>query len=196
MWVLGNNDAEIYRREIRFNHCVNHSAPTMQERQQNRWAITGLIAGVMTTVALIAPTTTPTAQALCVAPPAGLTGTWNNVDAQTRGIRTVKIRYACNDVVLCPVGQPCRTPPPSGFYIQPLGACHPQACDWGAQSARYIAPRKLLLAQFKPGFAVKTVSARVLTSGTRKGQLQLTHHTKFIDGSGRRDYSMTEYFVK
>lgn len=161
-----------------------------------RWLITGFIASLLTAGSGTLPATTPVAQALCAAPSEPFDGNWANVDARTRGIRRVQINFQCNDTRVCPVGQPCPPPPPSGFYMRPFGACSPTDCDWGSQSARYAAPRRVIVAQFNPGFAVKTVEASIIRGGRRDGQLMLTHRTRFTDGSGRRDYSMTEYFSR
>jgi hypothetical protein len=161
-----------------------------------RWLMTGLMATVFATGGLTLPATTHVAYALCVAPEQPFEGAWTNVDARTRGIRRVQIDFQCNDVRACPAGEPCPPLSPSGFYIRPFGACSPTDCDWGSQFARYSAVRRTISAQFNPGFSIKTVEASILRGGRRDGQLMLVHRTRFTDVSGRRDYSMTEYFTR
>ncbi len=161
-----------------------------------RWLMTGVITSLLAAGTGMLPATTPDAHALCAAPSEPLAGNWVNVDAATRGIRRVQITFQCNDVRRCPVGEPCPPLPPSGFYIRPFGACSPTDCDWGSRFAQYSASHRTITGQFNPGFAIKTVEARIIRRGSRSGQLILTHRTRFTDGSGRRDYSMTEYFVR
>lgn len=160
------------------------------------WLMNGLISGLLTVTGLTLPATTPVARALCAAPAEPFQGAWTNVNAGTRGIRRVEINFQCNDVRLCPVGEPCSPPPPSGFYIRPFGACSPTDCDWGAQFANYSTSRRTITANFNPGFAIKTVQASIIRGGGRDGQLMLTHRTRFTDGSRRPNYSMTEYFTR
>jgi hypothetical protein len=68
------------------------------------------------------------ALALCVEDPRA--GTWTNIDANTPSIKRVNFQQVCNDVILCPVGQPC-TQPDNRPIIQLFGSCIPTLCDWG-----------------------------------------------------------------
>ncbi len=160
------------------------------------FVIHSLLGGLLAVSSLTLPTITSEANALCVAPSEPFAGNWFNTDASTRGIRRVSITFQCNDTVVCPAGDPCPPPPPSGFYIRPFGACSPTDCDWGSQFAEYSSSRRTISARFNPGFAIKTVEASIIRGGRRDGQLRLTHRTHFTDGSGRRDYSMTEYYIR
>jgi hypothetical protein len=161
-----------------------------------RWTIAGLVASFSLIAGLTLPATTPVAHAICIGSTEPFAGTWTNTDSRTRGIRRVEITFQCNDTQVCHVGKPCPPLPPSGFYMRPFGACSPTDCDWGSQFAQYSDARQLLQAEFNPGFAIKTVEASIVRGGRRDGQLMLTHRTRFTDGSGRRDYSLTEYFSR
>jgi len=168
----------------------------MKTHHQILCLINALIASSMVVGGLTLPVLTPTAHALCAAPEEPFGGTWNNVDSRTRGIRRVQISFQCNDVVLCPVGEPCQRPEPSGFYIRPFGSCSPTDCDWGAKYANYSPTRRSLTTSFNQSFAIRNLEARIVRGGSRDGQLMVIWRTRFTDGSGRANYTRTEYFTR
>lgn len=103
-------------------------------------------------------------------------GTWKNIDSNTRGITTVKINVSGTAVM-----------------IHAWGSCTPRDCDWGTVKALAYAPNvssdlsstaKALTAEFKTNFnrtllVVKPLRAKMLQIDT------FTHFT----GDNRTDYS-------
>jgi len=106
-------------------------------------------------------------------------GLWVNVDKNTQGIKKIIISKA---------GHP---------KIQVFGACVPKACDWGIQQAKaysyFSTSATSMIATYKPGFAIKELSLKLSHENQGK-QLIVTNYTKFIDGSGRRDYNSEAIF--
>ena len=103
-------------------------------------------------------------------------GAWRNVDTKTGGITRIVIEPAGSRKV----------------DVKRWGRCRPADCDWGK-------PRTVDLARadagrmgvtWNAGFAVKTQSIERLADG----RLQVVTHTKFTDGSGRRDYTAKDLF--
>lgn len=78
--------------------------------------------------------------------------------------------------------------------IQVFGACHPASCGWGWADATFNPTTRVLIAGYDHGFATRRLSARIITTGPRAGQLRLAWDTHFTDGSGRADDSRVEYF--
>ena len=101
-------------------------------------------------------------------------GAWVAEDAQTRGITRVEIR--------------ARWP---GIQIHMWGKCTPVDCDWG-RPASYMPDRIAageLQVTWRPSFAEKRQDLRLLDDG----RLEIVTHTRFKDGSGRRDYDSRDY---
>ena len=70
----------------------------------------------------------PVAKAsLCSAP---MAGDWHNINPNTSAMTRAVVDFTCNDVVFCPVGQPC-TIPESFYSMRMFGQCHPTDCNWG-----------------------------------------------------------------
>jgi len=120
-----------------------------------------------------------TATALVVSP-AGLIGTWTNVDKATRDL--VKIIIAASG---------------TGITVEVFGACVPSPCVWGSVAGfAYAAnvsstPAVAFSAQYKFSFAQVIVVGRL--NGT---QLEVETFTEFTDGSGRSNLYTTDQMVK
>ncbi len=157
--------------------------------------INGFAVGLLLNLGSFTLPNIPTAEALCAAPQApNLLGNWRNVDANTRGIRRINIKYLCEDVRRCDAETGQCSPVRVGYYIQPFGACSPRDCDWGDNPATFASGS--LTANINQSFARRNLRARIISSGSRRGQLMLTWRTEFTDGSGRSNYTRVEYFVK
>jgi hypothetical protein len=104
-----------------------------------------------------------------------LSGTWVNVDSNARGVVKVTI---------------------DGLGIHPLGACHPNPCDWG------IIEGKVFSSKVDPddvttmmGQKYTTFSETTLTMTLESdGRLRLDDFTQFNDHSERVDYHTVSYF--
>lgn len=102
-------------------------------------------------------------------------GAWVAEDARTRGITRVEISG--------------RWP---GIQIRMWGKCTPVDCDWG-RPATYVPgriPAGELQVTWRPRFAEKRQDLRLLDDG----RLEIVTHTRFTDGSGRKDFDSREYF--
>lgn len=146
--------------------------------------------------------------ALCVNPTPDFTGSWRNVDPNTRGVTRVEISYACSDVRVCDAQTGTCSTGPSGYFIHVYGSCYPTDCDWSeVQATTYpiittsnfpISFRVTtgLRAFYNQGFAQRNLSAIILESGSRRGQLKLTVNTVYTDSSGRPNRSDIYYFTR
>jgi len=103
---------------------------------------------------------------------AGLEGNWVNVDSHTRSLAAINIH---------------------GRTMHPYGACGGDLCDWGSFRSK------------AGGNAAETSSihAKMITSFSQNemfvtleqdGRLLVKVATHFTDGSGRQDYTSTDYF--
>jgi len=110
-------------------------------------------------------------------------GTWKNVDLNTRGITTLKIKADGPDVI-----------------VHVWGKCHPKDCDWGENTAHAYGPNassnimtnaQAIIARFKTSFS-ETILI-VSTAGSNK--LRVKAYTRFRDDSGRSNY-VAEYKFK
>jgi hypothetical protein len=104
-----------------------------------------------------------------------LVGTWVNDNANTSGI--TKIVVTGNSV--------------SGYKIHAYGQCHPTDCDWGRVvlttygDSVQDTTHKAGTAVYKPGFAETLLT---LNAGA-PNKLSVQSFTKFLDGSGRENYT-------
>jgi murein DD-endopeptidase MepM/ murein hydrolase activator NlpD len=82
---------------------------------------------------------------------------------------------------------------PGGLSVHPWGNCSPTDCDWGIQvvSLTSIGANGFQVT-WNPGFAIES-QHYVLNPD---GSLTVSTSTHFTDGSGRRDYTMTEQFKR
>lgn len=106
------------------------------------------------------------------------TGSWQNIDSNTRGVTKLVITENGGKVSL-----------------QAWGKCHPQDCDWGKVPAFLYAPSvssnpmqngRAISAMFDKGFSQTLLIVR--PSGNR---LRVEVYTHFTDNSGRSDYTST-----
>lgn len=114
-------------------------------------------------------------------------GTWKNVDAATRGIPRIQLRFTCQDQILN--GQPY--PPGAPWHIHVWGKCSPTNCDWGEVDAQRQTTG-WIFGQYHQGYARRFVWARM--SAAHPGQLWVYVWTDFASAS-RADYTFTGYFV-
>jgi len=101
------------------------------------------------------------AQALCVNEP--MAGVWENADPNTKGITVVKYIWECSDVILCPVGGSCPTPPPTRIRV--FGSCHPTDCDWGEAVVNFHSGGTWRYAKYDQGFAKRIVWLKMESNG-------------------------------
>jgi hypothetical protein len=148
----------------------------------------GVAALAAAVVGLAAP-----ANASPVPPSASTTllGTWVNTNANTRGVKQVVI-----------------TPNRIGnVNVDAFGACVPTLCEWGAVPAIVYGPNvsaktgaifqtnQRFLASGKE-WSRTTLLGRVTRTATGALLLNLREMTVFEDGSGRKNYTVTENFVR
>ena len=110
-------------------------------------------------------------------PAAALGGKWKNENSATLGITRLEISVR-----------------PAGILVEEWGACHPIECSWGqerADSRRWDGERSLTIV-WNQGFAVEIQTLTDLDAH----RLRLTTFTHFLDGSGRADRELTEFFRK
>jgi len=109
-------------------------------------------------------------------------GSWKNVDAETRGLTTLSVRSA---------GQ--------AVWVHAWGRCHPTDCDWGEVAATAFAPG----VEANPANHAQKITAVYQTSFsntlltlTPSGDdaLMADTETRFTDNSGRSSYSATYTF--
>ncbi len=133
----------------------------------------------------------PVAKAsLCSAP---MAGDWRNIDANTRAMTRALVDFTCNDVVLCPVGQPC-TIPESFYSMRMFGKCHPTDCNWGRLRAYDMGDgwiRSIYSFGFKTSHVwLKTYNFYGLT------YLRVWVHNDFTPADGRADYTTDEWMLR
>lgn len=142
--------------------------------------------GLIVTLTLFAVFLTEGTYASCITPLEE--GIWKNIDANTRSITKIVIRFQCQDQILN--GQPY--PPGAPFYLRLFGKCSPTDCDWGeAESTRLNSG--WLYSTYDQGFARRYVYARM--SQRYPGKLFVYVYTDFRDSS-RKDYSVANWFDK
>lgn len=104
---------------------------------------------------------------------AGINGTWENEDSNSRHITKVIVT--------------------NSNAIQVFGSCSPTDCDWGRTSLRYRGNTRIgkqYVAEYNQGFAKRTLS--VYEHHT--GKLYVQTATSFTDGRPAQKHS--EYFVR
>lgn len=110
------------------------------------------------------------------------TGSWKNVDANTRGVTTLVI-----------------TAQGSVLKMRAWGQCHPEDCDWGEVDAHAYAPSvsspiestaQAVSAVFESGFS----QTQVIVVPAGNNAVRATIYTRFTDGSNRSNYTATYAF--
>ena len=109
-------------------------------------------------------------------------GSWKNVDGETRGLTTLSVRSA---------GQ--------GVWVHAWERCHPTDCDWGEVTATAFAPGVVTdpanLAQKITAVFQTSFSNTILTlTPSGNDALMADTETRFTDNSGRSSYSATYTF--
>ena len=103
------------------------------------------------------------------------TGSWANVNPETRGITRIEIRYK-----------------DEGYAVRMWASCTPEDCDWGEQSSADIRPGASRFdVLWDQDFAESLV-----TFSIRKGQLKVVNRRHYKDNSGRKDQTYIEYFQR
>jgi hypothetical protein len=148
--------------------------------------VISLLAGFVALTAAAQP-----ASALCAANP--LTGSWHNINPDTRSMTRAQIDFNCGDVILCPVGGPC-TGGQSTWTVSLWGKCHPTDCVWGPRPAT-LRSDGWLRTSYDHGFAtvdvwLKTYQYWGLT------YLRVWTYTDFTAADGRADYTTDEWMLK
>ena len=106
---------------------------------------------------------------------ASFSGSWVSEDSQTRSITSCRIRYE-ND----------------HYLVQMWGACRPQDCDWG-ENASGTAEEGT--ARFEVLWDQDFAESKV-TYELEGDRLKMTNRRRYKDGSGRKDLTVVNYFVK
>lgn len=104
---------------------------------------------------------------------AGISGTWENEDPNTRHITKV--------VIL------------EGSTLQVFGSCSPTDCEWGSTSLRFRGDTRIgkqYIAEYDQGFAKRTLSVYEHYTG----KLYIQTATTYTDGRAPQKHS--EYFVR
>ena len=113
-----------------------------------------------------------------------MTGNWQNVDPNTRGITTLIIDGN-----------------PNNLRMHAWGKCHPQDCDWGEVDAYAYAPNvsapivptaQAVSAVFTTGFS----QTLVIVSPAGNNVIRAEVYTRFTDRSNRSDYRETYTFKR
>ena len=133
----------------------------------------------------------PVAKAsLCSAP---MAGDWHNINPNTSAMTRAVVDFTCNDVVFCPVGQPC-TIPESFYSMRMFGQCHPTDCNWGRLRAYDMGDgwiRSIYSFGFKTSHVwLKTYNFYGLT------YLRVWVHNDFTPADGRTDYTTDEWMLR
>lgn len=133
----------------------------------------------------------PVAKAsLCSAP---MAGDWHNINPNTNAMTRAVVDFTCNDVVFCPVGQPC-TIPQSYYSMRMFGQCHPTDCNWGRLRAYDMGDgwiRSIYSFGFKTSHVwLKTYNFFGLT------YLRVWVHNDFSPADGRTDYTTDEWMLR
>lgn len=119
------------------------------------------------------------AAALCLAPEIA-SGTYRNIDPNTRGVTTVRLGpFTCGDTVLN------GRIPPTGFPASMWGSCSPSDCRFPDTFLR-ASRGDMYSGTIDQGYARRTI----FIAARGPGQIRLTLRTDFTD-PGRRDYSAT-----
>ena len=120
-----------------------------------------------------APTPTPPPTPTPTPTPQPISGTWQNTDANARGLVKIDIAEV-----------------PGGLTVRPWGACSPTPCDWGTQMVNVAPGAASWDVHWSSSFAERDQHYTRLVDGT----LNVTTHTHFTDSSGRADYDLNEHF--
>jgi len=150
--------------------------------------ISGALACTVATTA-VAP---EAANAACAST---LTGTWRNIDANTRSIARVDLTMAtCGDTVQCDAdtGQCHRTQ--TTYRIRVFGKCHPTDCDWGERTT-VDAGGGWQQATYQYAWATKQVWVKTYQFYGRT-YLRVWVNTDFTPADGRQDYVSDEWMLR
>ncbi|NJM14657.1 MAG: hypothetical protein HC896_04090 [Bacteroidales bacterium] len=103
-------------------------------------------------------------------------GKWYNENKETSGITKVFITELTTDL-----------------NIEEWGKCHPTDCEWGSETTpKTDANDNVLMVKWVKSFVERKQTLEL----TDSGKLKVTTQSHFTDGSGRPDYTTTEYFVQ
>ena len=166
-----------------------HTSRTLVASRPVRRAALVLIA-LLAGVVSIAGTASP-ASALCVANP--ITGSWHNIDPNTRSMTRAQVDFGCGDVILCPVGGPC-TGGQSTWTISLWGKCHPTDCAWGPRPATMQSDGWLRTTYYH-GYATRDVWLKTYQYYGLT-YLRVWINTDFTAADGRTDYITDEWMLK
>jgi hypothetical protein len=109
-------------------------------------------------------------------------GSWKNVDRQTRGITHLNVRTSGASV-----------------WVRAWGSCHPSDCEWGEVPATAFAPgidsdpvgnAQKVTAVFETSFS----NTRLTLTPSDDDELEADTQTRFTDNSGRSSYSASYTF--
>jgi hypothetical protein len=158
-----------------------------------RSATAALIATMLAAFAFVfigSTLTAAPAHALCSgSSPA--TGTWNNIDPNTRSVTKVVLDWGCADQALCDTSGHCVYP---AGTIRVFGKCHPTDCDWGTRRT-YAENGGWERATYTYSWATKSVWVRPYQYYGRT-YLRVWVHTDFTPADGRQDYTTDEWMLK
>lgn len=122
------------------------------------------------------------AEASCAAP--GIrSGTYVNVDQNTRSITRMRLDFVCGarasrnrdgTVTIRHGADP-------HFRLRLWGSCSPRDCDWGRTRGQ-LGQRSIVFAEYDQGFATRDVTVRPL-GGNR---VRLSIHSRYEDGRAPR----------
>jgi hypothetical protein len=143
----------------------------------------------MAFTAVGATMTAAPAQALCSgSSPA--TGTWHNIDSNTRSVKRVDVDWGCADQALCDESG-CVYP---AGTTRVFGSCTPTDCDWGTRR-NYAEKDGWRSAKYTYSWATKHVWVKPY-SYYGKTYLRVWVHTDFTPADGRKDYTTDEWMLK
>lgn len=158
-------------------------------------AVSKFVAAAAVATTLAAFDATP-AQAMCRAygPPSG---SWVNVDPDTREITRIRINYSCNDTLAIPADatpeevERLRDRLGQHWSVQMWGKCHPRDCAWGGASAEPmpVGGAQNIVARYDQGFAKRRAVMRM-----NGGRMQLILTSTYNDGRPTRKTS--SWFVR
>lgn len=123
-------------------------------------------------------------------------GSWVNVDPNTREITRIRIQFKCNDVLAIPEGATpaqvaeLRSRLGRKWTVRLWGKCHPRDCSWGGANAEPmpVGGAENLLARYDQGFATRRAVMRM--NGSR---MQLILTSTYRDGRAPRKTSSWFY---
>ncbi|ARM30075.1 hypothetical protein [Prosthecochloris sp. HL-130-GSB] len=123
-------------------------------------------------------------QTQCLASLNQFTGTWKNIDADTRGVTRLEINRDGNE-----------------FRLHAWGKCHPEDCDWGevpayaygaSVSSNIEQTARAVTAVFTEGFKVTFIELKPMA----QNRLRADVFTRFTDNSNRTNYTASYTFQR